>query len=180
MAKQSLKKQDITILKHLLDYSKYLHEQEDQRNDKLTGVTNIYLVVITFAFTLLLGIISLISPTMEESLLGIRQGYQIALLIGLGAAVVLILASLFFTMLVVKVRSFERLCNPKEFILEASNIKSEEAVISAVISHYVVSTERNFLVNNRKAMYLALALQSYILGFVILLLTVIGFLWIGR
>jgi len=180
MASQSQKKQDLSILIHLLDYSKVLHEQENQRNDKLTNVTNIYLVVITFAFTLLLGVLSLISPTAGNMLLNLSKEFQIILFGGLGISVLLILMSLFFTMLVVKVRAFERLCNPKEFIVEASSIKSEEEVISAIISDYVVATERNFIINNKKARFLAYGLQSYILGFVILLLTVISFLVFGR
>jgi hypothetical protein len=180
MASPRQKKQDLSILKHLLDYSKFLHEQENQRNDKLTSVTNIYLVVITFAFTLLLGGASLVIPTTESTLPNLGQQYQIMLFVGLGISILLFLMSLFFTILVVKVRSFERLCNPKEFIIEASGMKYEEEVVSEIISHYVVATERNFIVNNTKARYLAYGLQSYVLGFVTLLLTIVAFLVFGR
>lgn len=180
MASPRRKKQDLSILKHLLDYSKVLHEQENQRNDKLTSVTNIYLVVITFAFTLLLGGASLVFPTTESTLSNLGGRYQVMLFVGLGISILLFLMSLFFTILVVKVRSFERLCNPKEFIIEASAIKSEEEVVSAIISHYVVATERNFLVNNRKAKFLAYGLQTYIIGFSVLLFTLVGSYMFGR
>ncbi len=180
MVAQRRKKQDLNVLKHLLDYSKTLHEQENQRNDKLTNVTNIYLVVITFALTLLLGVLSLISPTAGTLLVNLSGEFRIILFCGLGVAVLLILSSLFFTMLVVKVRAFERLCNPKEFIIEASTIQTEEEVISEIISHYVVATERNFITNNTKARLLTYGFQSYIFGFVILVLTVIGLLVFGR
>lgn len=180
MANPKQKIQDLSILNHLLNYSKTLHEQENQRNDKLTNVTNIYLVVITFAFTLLLGVLSLISPTAGNMLQKLSMVFQVILFGGLGVSVLLILTSLFFTMRVVKVRAFERLCNPKEFIIEASSIKSEEEVVSAIISHYVVATERNFIINNKKARFLDYGLQAYIFGFIILLLTIIGFLVFGR
>ncbi len=180
MANPRQKKQDLSILNHLLSYSKTLHEQENQRNDKLTNVTNIYLVVITFAFTLLLGVLSLISPTAGSMLLKLSKEFQIVLFGGLGVSVLLILMSLIFTMLVLKVRSFERLCNPKEFIVEASSMKSEEEVVGAIISHYVVATERNFLINNRKARFLAYGLQTYIIGFAILLFTLAGIFMFGR
>jgi hypothetical protein len=180
MANRKQKKPNLSVLKHLLDYSKNLHEQENQRNDKLTSVTNIYLVVITFAFTLLLGVLSLISPSAVNMLLKLSGDFQIVLFGGLGISVFLLLMSLIFTVLVVKVRSFERLCNPKEFVIEASIIKSEEEVISAIISHYVVATERNFLVNNKKAKYLSYALQSYIAGFIFLVFAIIGIFFFGR
>jgi len=180
MAARKLKTQDLKTLQHLLDYSRYLHEQEEHRNDKLSGVTNTYLVVITFAFTLLLGVISLALPNLEDLLLRLSPGVSTMLLIVAGAAVLLILLSLFFTLLVVKVRPFERLCDSREFVLEASKMKGEAEVISSIISHYVVSTERNFLINNQKARYLSLALQSYLAGFTLLLFTLALLIFSGR
>lgn len=167
-------------LNRLLDYSKYLYEQENQRNEKLTSVTNIYLVVITFAFSFMSGLLSLISPSSETALFNLNISKNPVLYIGLGVAVVLILLSLIFTLLVVKVRSFERLCNPKDYVTEAEHFKTEQELVGSMIAHYVVATERNFLVNNKKAAHLANALQSYVFGFVILLLAIVGFFVFGR
>ncbi|RJP46348.1 MAG: hypothetical protein C4583_19045 [Anaerolineaceae bacterium] len=180
MANQKQKKQKLGNLVRLLDYSKYLYEQENQRNEKLTFATNIYLVVITFAFTFLAGLLSWLFPESGNSSLIADHRFQVALWVCFGISIVSILLSLIFTLLVVKVRSFERLCNPKEFVVEADYFETEERLIGSIISHYVVATERNFLVNNKKAKYLAYGLQTYIFGFILLLFALTGFSIFGR
>ncbi len=174
------KKGDLNNLVRLQDYFKYLYEQENQRNEKLNSVTNTYLVVITFAFTFLVGLLGWISPNPNSLLISANNTNRVLWFVGVGISLILILVSLIFTMLVVKVRSFERLCSPIDFAAEASQIDKEDELISAIISHYVVATERNFILNNKKARFLAYGLQTYIVGFVLLLFTLTGIYITGR
>ena len=171
---------DLKNLVRLLDYSKYLYEQENKRNEKLSSSTNIYLVVITFTFTLLVGFLGFIPPKQRFMSLGLNDWVYISLSTCLGISVMLILLALIFTLLVVKVRPFESLCNIKEFIYEAEHYETEEELVGSMITHYAVATEKNIPLNNEKAKFLKLALLSFNIGFIILLFALTGFFILGR
>lgn len=50
----------------------------------------------------------------------------------------------------------------------------------AIISHFVVATDRNFRLDNQKARFLAYGLQSFVAGFVLLLSALAGLYFSGR
>ncbi len=174
------RKYDKNALVRLLDYSKYLYEEEKQRNEKLSSNTNTYLVVITFAFTFSAGLLGWLFPNVNSLPAGSNSKVQLILLLGLGVSILILLLSLVLTMLVVKVRQFERLCDPKDFAVRASKMRREDELISSMIANYVVATERNFVMDNRKARFLAAGLQAYLIGFVLLLATMFGIYITGR
>jgi hypothetical protein len=164
---------DLSNLIRLLDYSKYLYEEEKQRNEKLNSATNTYLVVITFAFTFSASLLSWLSPKVDDLSTFRNDKLQLLFLLCFGVSILILLLSLIFTMLVVKTRQFERLCDPVDFASKASSLNEEE-LISSIISNFVVATDRNFLINNKKARFLSLGLQTYIIGFILLLVTLCG------
>lgn len=174
------RKPSLTNLLHLLDYFRYLYEEEQKRNEKLSSATNTYLVVITFAFSFLGGLMSWLSPGILEFSTAPNHPVKFLLLAGLLASIVLILVSLILTMLAIKVRAFERLCSPMDYASEASQIRGEEGLIRSMISNYVVAADRNHHWNNVKARYLSYGLQFYLVGFALLLLTLLGIFAAGR
>lgn len=172
--------EDTSSLARLLDYFKYLYEQENHRSEKLNASTNTYLVAITFAFTFLVGLLGWMFPKESGPLIPLDSTIQALLAACAGVAILLILASLIFTMLVVKVRPFERLCDPVKFAGQTSDIRDEADLMRAMISHYVVATDRNFQLDNQKARLLSYALQTFIVGFVLLLSALAGLYFSGR
>ena len=172
--------QDKGSLVRLLDYFKYLYEQENHRSEKLNASTNTYLVAITFAFTFLVGLLGWMFPKESGPLAPLNGPVQVLMLVCIGIAVLLILLSLIFTMLVVKVRPFERLCDPAEFAEQTKSIRDEADLMRAIISHFVVATDRNFQLDNEKARFLAYGLQSFVAGFVLLLSALAGLYFSGR
>jgi hypothetical protein len=180
MKKRPQKKYDMNNLIRLLDYFKYLYEEEKQRNEKLNSATNTYLVVITFAFSFSAGLLSWLSPKATNLSTILNDKFQLLLILGLGVSILILLLSLIFTLLVIKVRQFERLCSPVDFATKASIMENEDELISSIISNYVVATERNFLINNKKARFLTLGMQAYLIGFILLLISLSGIYITGR
>lgn len=158
--------------KQLHNYTKYLYEEEKHRTEYLNTATNTYLAFITFSFSFAAGVLYWLIPQLDGIALNALTLAQTLGLIGLAGAILLLTLALVFTVLVVKVRAFERLCVPEEFAEEASQHGDEEKLVNAITANYVVATERNFAINNRKTMYLAYALQSYITGFVLFIVSV--------
>jgi hypothetical protein len=159
-------------LVRLHDYFKYLYEEEKHRTEHLNSATNTYLVFITFAFTFTVGLFNWLYPQVDAMFFGKITIIQSILLAGLIISIVLIIVSLVFTILVVKVRRFERLCIPKEFAKEASGMVGENEIINSITSHFIVAVEKNYQVNNAKAKFLAYGLRTYIFGFLLLLISI--------
>jgi hypothetical protein len=153
-----------------------MYEEEKQRSDHLNSATNTYLVFITFAFTFTAGLINFLHISTGVIFSKSISLIQSLVLMGISLALLLIILSLILTILVVKIRRFERLCNPKDFAVEMANIEDEYEILTSITSHYIVATERNHLVNNDKARLLGYGLQAYIIGFMILIVSVSTFL----
>jgi hypothetical protein len=142
----------------------------------LNSATNTYLVFITFAFTFTAGLLNWLIDPIKILLSKDFTLIQYIFIISMGLAILLIVLSLIFTILVVKVHKFERLCIPKDFALEMSNVNEESEILTSITSHHIVATERNHMVNNRKAKLLSFGLQAYISGFILFILSVITLL----
>lgn len=78
------------------------------------------------------------------------------------------LLSSIFTVLVYKVRSFERPRDPKLAVSSTVSMKTEEDVLSSIIADFAVATERNHEINNKKARHLSMALLGLLNGLLFL------------
>lgn len=155
----------------LHDYFKYMYEEERHRSEKLNSASNTYLVFITFAFTFTTGLLNWTGNPFGDLLSKNATLIQSILLVVVCFALILIFMSLILTILVVKVYRFERLCNPKDFAVETADINDESLILTSIISHYIVATERNYKVNNTKANFLSYGLKAYVIGFTLLVIS---------
>jgi hypothetical protein len=165
-------KNKTAYIEELNNYFKYLYEEEKDRTDKINSATNTYLVFITFAFSFGSGFLGWFSSNISPSIFSFSSPGRIIAIAIFGIAVIFLVISLVFTVLVVKVRNFERLCDPEEFAKEAMNYSGLDDLFGLIIANYIVALDRNFLVNNKKTRYLTRGLVTYLVG---LLLMFAGF-----
>lgn len=149
----------------LVDYTKYLYEEEKERTSHLNSLMKIYLTILTFT----LGAIVFKFLDVKEILFSINDDGSIILRmfwIFSYLSSLMIMLSFLFTILVVKIRKYERLCNPTNFVEEATKVYDEIRLLSLINANYVVATERNWVVNQKKAKLLTYSLLSYFFSFV--------------
>lgn len=163
--------QDKALLSQLAAYVKYLYEEENNRRDVLNKTTKLFLggfaVVVSIGFTRLSAIEAL--PTTVARLTRIVPGgTYLALFAGtlLLAVAALFCASFIFTVLVLKMWKWERLCDPQQFVFRAMTMSSHSRLLSAIVADYVVAGNRNHKINEQKARLLSKALISFISSFV--------------
>lgn len=154
---------DKAILIRLLEYCKYIYEEEHQRTNRLNNAVKIYLTFLTI--TLGIGILKIVPLAEIKNLLK-----SVSSLNPIGPYLELIALSLFylsailfgfsfiFTILVLKIWRFERLCDPKDTALKSISLGSENQLLSLITADYTVAANRNYLINEKKARLLSRAL----------------------
>ena len=168
----SKENQEVVIIKEFNDYLKFLYEEEDRRTDRLNSSMSTYQIFITFALTFNIGLVKWMYPDSFNTLFGFGNLIQFIFSISFILAFFLILLSLIFTFLVIKVRVFERLCEPVDFSKEVISMEEVGDFFSSIASHYVVAIERNSHINDLKAQWLSKALRVYIVGFIIMVFSI--------
>ncbi len=168
--------EDKDLLARLGEYVKYLYEEENERRDVLNSTTKIFLG--TLGFVVSVGAAKVASIEQLPPLIGklsnhAAAGQYVAVIsiLLLFTAAGLLLASFLFAVLVVKMWKRERLCDPQRFVFRAMTMPNEARLISAMIADYVVAANRNHRINEQKARLLSRALLSFILGFMIFVVT---------
>ncbi len=142
----------------LLEYCKYLYEDENAKGDRLNGITKIYLSFVTFTF----GICILKSANIKQIIISNNELFVVKPIFITSSTLILI--SFFFTILAVKIRGYERLCKPAKTMIKADSIKYEEELIKDIIADYSVATERNYIMNQKKGKLLRYAMAFYVFG----------------
>ncbi len=147
------------------DYFQYLFEQEQKRAASIVGGAKVYIAFLVF----ILGSILLKVLTADKILLifassttGLTEkiiGGSIIL-----AAVAALTAAVAFTILVLKVWSYDRLCDPIERFKETLGMKNELEVLSKSISDFAIAISRNNRINNARAEYLTRGLNYLLAG----------------
>lgn len=79
-------------------------------------------------------------------------------------AIALGVVAFVFVLLALRVRSFERLCDPRRFATKTMFMNTQGELVASIVSNYVVTIERNFSVNERKARLLRRAWLAYFLS----------------
>lgn len=153
------------LLVRQYEYFQYLFEQEQKRAASIVGGAKVYIAFLVF----ILGSIFLKVITPEKILIlfcnsPIGSG---ARLIGISLvmlAAIALSAAVFFTILVLKVWFYDRLCDPIERFQETLAMQDEVEVLSKSISDFAVATSRNNRINNRRAEYLTLGFSCLLIG----------------
>lgn len=160
-------------LVRLNDYYKNLYDEEYKRNEHLTGIGKIYLSILTFS----IGVVVLkmkISLGIDE-ILANNSIIALLILFFIISTIIFILLSFIYTTLALRIRQYERLCDPRKFIAVAENCETECTLLEKIIANYTVATERNFKVNEKKAKLLSHALSLYIAS---VFMSILGFTFI--
>jgi hypothetical protein len=148
----------------LIDYAKYLYEEELQRSERYHGAMKTYLTFIslTFSATVLIAKWLHVDPALFFSKYAPFAETLLTsfLLLALG----FLMASFFLTILVIKVWRTERLCSPKSFAREAAADSDMERLKEKIIANYVIAAETNGGVNDRKGSLLSKASFLYRCG----------------
>ena len=160
------------ILKSTLEYSKYLYEEENLRRDRLNNAVKVYLGFLTFilgvgAFKLVsLGELSLLLNTSAHQALS-NTG-----IILLGLSLLLLIVAFVLTIRVLKMWTYERLCDPKAMAVRSVFLEDNRKILSSMISDYVVACNVNHHINNQKSTLLTRALSMLIIGLIMLVTSV--------
>jgi hypothetical protein len=147
----------------LVDYTKYLYEEEKERTLQLNSVMKIYLTILTFTLGAIIFKFYDFKELLNSMNINHSDKYQFFWILSY-LSILMIFISFFTTISVVKIRRFERLCSPKNFVKEATKVKNEIKLLSLINANYVVATERNWVVNQKKAKFLTYSLLSYFIG----------------
>jgi hypothetical protein len=161
------------------DYFQYLYEQEQKRAASIIGGAKVYIGFLVF----IIGAIFLKVITADK-IIQLFNNSSIPLwskIVGISFILLsgfsLIIAFL-FTILVLKVWSYERLCNPTERFKETISMTNQLEVLSKCLSDFAIVTSRNNKINNKRAKYLSYALAFLLAGslFALVTSTIINFI----
>ena len=155
------------VLSLLLEYCKYLYEEEKARTERIEKKVNVFVLALgASVISILLKIPNSAQSTANMSL---AQRTVPAFLFSM--SILLMLASFIFTFFVYRVRDFERLSDPKKMSEKAVMMSNKSDMLSALIADYIVATNKNHQINDTKAKHLRYALA---LLFAALLAFIIG------
>ncbi len=172
-------REDPSKLLRLLEHCKYVYEEEKERRDLLNNTTRIYLTAFGFSIGVTVikigsiekipGLIRSISET--SPLVGNVIG-DVATVILYGT-VFLFFTAFICTILAVRMWKRERLCDPEKLLPFSLSMEKETELLSTIIADYVVATQRNYCINEKKARLLSKALLFFISAITLFWSTVI-------
>lgn len=153
------------LLVRQYDYFQYLFEQEQKRAASIVGGAKVYIAFLIF--TLGSIFLKVITPQRILSLSGNSAIESGAKLVSMSLIILSALAlsgAVLFTILVLKVWFYDRLCDPIERFEETLTMRDELEVLSKSISDFAVAVSRNNRINNKRAEYLTWGLNCLIAG----------------
>ena len=162
---------DILVRQH--DYFQYLFEQEQKRAVSIVGGAKVYIAFLVF----ILGSIFLKVITPEQILTlfsnsNISSGAKFIGIFLVVLSAIALTAALLFTILVLKVWFYERLCDPIERFKDTLTMRDEVEVLSKAISDFAVAISRNNRINNKRAEYLTRGLNCLLVGTFLSIITI--------
>lgn len=163
MEKRELNSLDTEVLLRLLDYCKYLYEEEKERTSRIEKKINI--------FSLFLGggvLVSLVLPLEKLQLLFngniLTQPLRLFGAVSYLVSLMVFLVSFLHIVSIYKVQKFETPTNPQTAVSKALQIETLNDFISNVIADYSIASTRNHEINDTKAQYYSRALAFFVLG----------------
>lgn len=162
-------------LESLRCFCQYLYEEEQRRSERFHSATKTYLIFIgvtlggVSAALKWLGLDAGPDKMTAEAMLG--SVYAVSLLL----AFLSLLVSFGFAVSVIKGWKIERLYNPEEFVLVASNSPSHHDLCEKIVVCFAVAATRNARVNDKKSRVFAGASLAYRVSIVFLLIATVSF-----
>ncbi len=162
---------DLLVRQH--EYFQYLFEQEQKRAASIVGGAKVYIAFLVF----ILGsiILKAITPGKIVSLFSKSDINSGAKLIGISLVVLsatALTAAVLYTILVLKVWLYERLCDPIERFQETLTMSDEVEVLSKALSDFAIAISRNNHINNKRAEYLTRGLYCLLVGTFLSIITI--------
>jgi hypothetical protein len=170
------KRDDIRdLLVRQYEYFKYLYEQEQKRASSIVNGAKVYIAFLIF----ILGsiILKTISP---EKILDLFTNSTInseIRIIGIALiilSVATLITAVLFSILVLKVWSYDRLCDTIERFEHTLTMDNELEVLSKSISDFSIATNRNNRINNVRAQYLTYGLRYLIIGTLLSIFSIVA------
>lgn len=157
------------LFSRMLEYFQYNFEQEKSKTTHLNNTAKIYLTFQTFSLAAVF-----LKLNTEEHVAFFFDNLNtknIILLLSVFLSILSIIISFIYTINELKIRRFERLCNPKDYIdkIDSRQLKTEHRVLSLMIADFAVATDRNYLTNQEKSKCLLKAFYYYIFGIILLI-----------
>jgi len=152
------------MLIRLAEYYKYLYEEDKETNINHNKTMRIYLTILTFTFGFIfikLTNMEMISKIFTNNSTSIESNIVIFLVC---LSIFLFVLSFIFTISVLKMRKVEMLCKPRGFLFQSISANDDEDILSDTIVNYLVATERNYEINQKKAKFLILSYWFYLFG----------------
>lgn len=161
------------LLVRQYEYFQYLFEQEQKRAASIANGAKVYITFLIF----ILGSIFLKVITPEKILAlftnsSIESWIKYLAMTLIILSVVVLAAAVLFTILVLKVWFYDRLCDPIERFEETLIMRTELEVLSKSMCDFAVATSRNNLINNQRAEYLTRGLNCLIIGAVLSIIAI--------
>lgn len=162
---------DLLVRQH--EYFQYLFEQEQNRAASIVGGAKVYIAFLVF----ILGSIFLKAITPEKILTlfsnsDIGSGAKFIGIFLVVLSALALTAAVVFTILVLKVWFYDRLCDPIERFKETLTMSDEVEVLSKSISDFAVAISRNNRINNKRAEYLTRGLNCLLVGTFLSIITI--------
>ena len=162
------------ILVRLLEYCKYLYEEEKERTNRLNDAVKVYIAFLTFILGV--GAFKILTIDKLQQLLKNSPTNRTFVIFGVVLFAISVLAfftSFVFTILILRIWRFERLSNPRKISIKATFMENQNDLLSVIIADYIVACDRNHNINNNKASFLSRALFFLITGLVFLVISLL-------
>jgi len=154
-----------SLLAKQQDYFLFLFEQEQKRALSIITGAKVYIAFLVFIVgSIFLKVIPVDNIVLLFTIEGISGFGKV---MGLGLALLSLLTltvAIILSITVMKVWSYDRLCDPIERFTETLIMKSEIEVLSKILSDLSIATNRNNIINNMRARRLTLALGWLLSG----------------
>jgi hypothetical protein len=170
MGKRKADQTNLRILNRLVEYSKYLYEEEKARTERIERKLNLFGVMIGGS---IIGVLVGIPFEKVGILYRTNRPLLIVLSFLLASSAGLLLLSSVFVFLVYRVRGFERPSDPKVTALKAMSMTGEGELLKTMVADYSVAANRSHELNNKKVRHLSHALESYLSAFVLFVITML-------
>lgn len=160
------------LLVRQYEYFQYLFEQEQKRAASIVNGAKVYIAFLVFIMgSIFLKVISLdkISALFEGNMIEpILRPICIFFVVLSGLSLFI---AILFSILVLKVWLYHRLCDPMIRFEETLEMKDEIEVLSKSLSDFAVTISRNNRINNRRSEFLTYGLNFLLTGILFSIIT---------
>lgn len=163
MEEKELNRLDKEILLSLLEYCKYLYEEEKERTSRIEKKIDI--------FSAFLGggvLVSLILPSAKLQLLfdGNIMIHPLRLFVAASyfLSFLAFFISFLFIVRIYTVQKFERPTDPHTIVSKAMRVEDISDFLSTKVADYSIATTRNHDINDKKAKHFSKALFFFLIG----------------